>query len=1173
MLEQIRQLYPLPFKFLDSYEIEDKNIFFGREEETETLYEKVSENRIILVYGLSGTGKTSLTNCGLANKLDHDEWQQFNIRRDGNFIDSMATAIKKAATTPINHNIQTPEEFKKACRNIFFQNSKSLFFIFDQFEELFIFGDREEREGFAHIIQKVNMSHLNCRFVFVLREEFLARMTELEKIIPSIFSCRLHVEKMTPEKARQAIEKPSKLYGIKLEKGFADAVLDNLNHDTKDIDLTYLQLCMDIVYQLALQENDNKDDTLFFHRGLLEQAGSMFDLLGDFLDEQIDSFQDKETASAILKSLVSEKGTKRQMTAAEVFNHLANMGQNIAKNKVQDVIRRLISLRILHEKDHNDRYELRHDALATKIFEKITSFEKEQLEIIQFLETARKNYLKRGRLLNADDLNFIAPYESRLHLNENQKALINVSKNNFLKAKKEKRKITAAIIIVMLFVMACFSTWALFEKNKAEKNETMFRAGYFNAIANEAVEFDPTKALRLVEYAHSLHPSENITGNLHRIYANNSFHTQILHIPNPPYDIMAMSLAPDEQSLITGHWQGRLRHHDTHGNLISEFIGHEEHGNITSVSFSPDGSLILSNSFDGKMILWSREGEILNILEESDFIRSDGSINLSADNVFHHSSFAPDGKTIAASDMRNGLIRLYNLQGETITSIRIPDLTSYDFLPDARTIISSTITGTIQAHDLSGKLISSFGTVPNARHLGASPLGIHVAVAAGNTIHLFDVDGQKQEEMTHPSGRITSISFSADGNYIIATTTDKKAIMWHISGSKVAELRNQQSMLTATISADNNSIYTATHYGIDRYEISGKLMHYEAIDALSASQNHWMVSADSGNSFLLVLENQAYIFDKHASIVATIDNQSEVMDVFGGRVANRSRGAFSACEKYVILSFGSHVAGIYDFKGNLLKEITAHKAGSYINAIAISPEGNYVLTASQDSTAALWMLDGQILARLKHANWVTAVAFSHDSKYILTGCRSGEIKLWDIDGNPLKTFPQKHQVQVTHLGFSEDNKNIWSFSDSGMRVLRVTDPEGIQYTLTDGGKGDNLLHEWSIRGEHLNSHDFNRELAVRYAFSNDFKHVMVGYNNTNAQLLNLSGHLLQNFADHKGNPRAMAMSPDGETIVTLDNHGVYFWEPKTAYDVFLKTGTYEPLSETDKTAFGIATTQ
>ena len=1168
MLEQIKQLYPLPFKFLDSYDVEDKNIFFGREEETEALNIKVSENRITLVYGLSGSGKTSLVNCGLANRLGKEEWEQFIIRRDGNFIKSMAGAINKTAHSPINHKIETPEEFKKACRHVFFTNNKSLFFVFDQFEELFIFGDKEEKESFAKIIETLNKSHLNLRFVFVLREEFLARMTELEKTIPSIFSCRMRVETMTPDKARETIEKPCKFYGIKLEKGFADAVLNNLNKVSNELDLAYLQLYLDRVYQLALSENDDNEATLYFHRKLLEQTGNMSDLLGRFLDEQIGQFRDKEKVTVVLKSLVSDKGTKRQMTISEITGYLESRGQGIEENLLLDIIRRLINVRILHEKDHNERFELRHDVLATKIYKKITSVEKEQLEISQMLDTAWYNYTKRNRLLTAEDLSYIALYEDRMFFSEDHKTLINKSKNQLYKAKKQKQKITAAFLAVLLLVLTVFSTWALFEKNKAERNEMMFRAGYFNSLANKEEAIDPTRALRLVEYAHSLHPHENITRNLHRIYASNSFYTQILHLPNPPYDILAMSLAPDGQSLITGHWQGKLKHYDTQGNLIREFIGHKEYGNLTSVSFSPDGKLILSNSFDGKMILWSHEGEMLNILEEPDFIRHDGSINLGAENIFHHSSFAPDGKAIAASDTRNGFLRFYDLKGEIIGSVSVPDLTSYDFLSGTK-IISSTINGTIQTHDISGKRVSGFSAAPNSRHVAASPSGFHIAVAAGNTIHLFDADGNKKEEMTRPSGRITSIGFSKDGNYIIATTTDKKAIMWHISGRKVAELRNQQNILAATISADNHSIYAATYYGIDRYEVSGKLLHYTAIDALPSSQNHWITSADSGDFFLMVLENKAYVFDNNANIVATIDNKGKVADVFGGRVVNRSRGAFSACEKYVILSFGSHAAGIYDFKGSLIREITVHNSGSYINDIAISPEGNYVLTASQDSTAALWTMDGQIVSRLKHPDWVTAVAFSHNSQYLLTGDRSGTIRLWDINGNPVEIFPRKHQVQVTHLGFSEDNTKLWSFSDSGMRVLRVTDPEGIQHILTDGGKGDNFLHEWSIRGELLNSFDFNRELAARYAFSTDFKHILIGYNTTNAQLFNRSGHLLQSFHDHKGTVRAMASSPDGKTIVTADNQGVYFWESKTTYEMFHQNGKYESLSETDKIAFGI----
>ncbi len=1173
MLEQIKQLYPLPFKFLDSYTREDKNIFFGREDETNALHEKITDHQFVLVYGISGTGKTSLVNCGLANKLPEDEWLLLNIRRNGNIIQSLQHEVKSLSSSSAKSHIETPIQFIKTCHNLILQHDKDLIFVFDQFEELFVFGSREETQTFAQIIHEVSKILINCKFLFVLREEYLAQMTELEKHIPSIFENRLRIEKMTPEKALHVIEKPCKFYNIEMEPGFAKNLIEKLNKDSKEIDLTYLQIFLDIVYQLALHENEEKESPLYFHKGLLQKAGNINDLLGRFLNDQLFLLADRDLALIILKSFVSNRGTKRQRNIHEIIYYLSITGVSRSENEIQELLQQLISLRILSDKDQNNCYNLRHDALASLIHEKISSSEKEQIEIRQLLDEALNNYEKRNRLLALEDLNYIAPFENRIFLTERHKGLISKSKDHYHKAKKQKRRIMATILVLLFIVMTAFSTWALIEKNKAESNERMFRAAYFNALANEEEEVNPTRALRLVGYAHSLYPSESITRNLHRIYADNSFYTHIVHLPNPPYDILAMSLAADEQSFMTGHWHGRLKHYDINGNLIREFMGHEEWGNITSVSFSPDGNHILSNSFDGKMILWSREGAILNILEESDFIRSDGTINLGADNVFHHSSFSSDGKTIAASDTRNGLLRFYNLKGETMTSIIVPGLTSYDFLPDAMIIISSTVNGTIQAHDLSGRLVSRFDAVPNSRHLVASPDGIHIAVAAGNSIHLYDLSGQKQQEVTHPTGRITSISFSADGNYFIATTTDKKAIMWHMSGSIVAEMRNPQNMLTAALSDDNNSLYTATYYGIDRYEVSGKITHYKAIDALSASYNHWMVSSESGNYLLLVLENKAYIYDKDATIVGSIDNKSKVSDVFGGRVVNRSRGIFSACEEYVILSFGSHVTGIYDFKGNLLKEISAHEAGSYINTIAINPEGEYVLTASIDSTAALWTLDGQIVARLKHDNWVTAVAFSHNNQYILTGDRSGKIKLWDNYGNPLKTFPKKHQMQVTHLRFSEDSQQIWSFSHSGERVLRVTDREGIQHTLSDGGKGDRFLHEWSIDGALLNSIDFNRELATRYAFSNDFKQIMVGYSNNKAQLFNRSGHLLQNFNNHKGSVRAMNMSPAGKTILTLDNHGVYFWEPKTKYKDFQKINDHEPLSDTDKTAFGIITAQ
>jgi ABC-type phosphate transport system ATPase subunit len=63
-----------PFKFLDSYTISDRDIFFGRDQEITDLYRKVFESKILLVYGVSGTGKSSLINCGLASRFDESDW-------------------------------------------------------------------------------------------------------------------------------------------------------------------------------------------------------------------------------------------------------------------------------------------------------------------------------------------------------------------------------------------------------------------------------------------------------------------------------------------------------------------------------------------------------------------------------------------------------------------------------------------------------------------------------------------------------------------------------------------------------------------------------------------------------------------------------------------------------------------------------------------------------------------------------------------------------------------------------------------------------------------------------------------------------------------------------------------------------------------------------------------
>lgn len=70
-----------PFKFLNSYTREDREIFFRREQEINELYRHVFESKIILVYGISGTGKSSLIHYRLTGKIKESNCLPINDRR------------------------------------------------------------------------------------------------------------------------------------------------------------------------------------------------------------------------------------------------------------------------------------------------------------------------------------------------------------------------------------------------------------------------------------------------------------------------------------------------------------------------------------------------------------------------------------------------------------------------------------------------------------------------------------------------------------------------------------------------------------------------------------------------------------------------------------------------------------------------------------------------------------------------------------------------------------------------------------------------------------------------------------------------------------------------------------------------------------------------------------
>jgi WD domain, G-beta repeat len=822
---------PNPFPGLRPFREDEEHLFFGRENQVDAMVNKLGDTRFLAVIGNSGSGKSSLVNCGLRPALRQGllaragtAWRIAQFHPGNDPIGAMARALAEdgllfpeqaAAGLSLAEIIEATLRMSKLGLIDIREQAPlgegvNLLVVVDQFEELFRYrqleaaghgGDHgigEQAAAFVNLLLEVR-EHAACRIFVVLtmRSDFLGDCTQFPGLAEAINAGQYLVPRMTRDERRDAIQRPVAVGRAEM----SPVLLTRLVNDVGDIphQLSILQHALNRTW--ARWRSDGGAGPLDFAH--YEAIGTMAHALDQHAERayaELGSARQQQISEKVFKALTDKTDPRgiRRPTTLGTLCALADATPAEVGDVIEVFRKPSRSFLVPPAGDSltaESVIDISHESLM-RVWERLIKWADEEA---QSARTYRRLADAADRYA-AGDASLLRDPELQLGLNWRDKNQPNetwASRNHpgfaeamrFLtksseardadraaKAKNARRMLLATVISgVSFFIAAGFAVWAY--QTSVVANASRAAA----AISNEKAQISLSQLLVMA----AEHDPHDHSGRI----------------------LLALEALPDAEAGIDRPVVFTAQHILSDGihNLRELKVLGGFAGTVLGVAVTAAGSFVIS--LDRNIVrIWDANSgtELLKLRGHTDPVRA--------------VAVTPDGGRIITGSVdrtarvwdANSGAELLMLKGHT------DEVSAVAVTADGSRIITGSVDGTARVWNANSgaELLKLEGHADRVLAVAVTPDGSRIVTgSADKTVRVWTATGAEQLQLNGHTAAVSAVAITPDGSRVVTGSIDKTARVWaaNDAGRQLYLFdRHTDAVVAVALTLDGSHIFTGS---------------------------------------------------------------------------------------------------------------------------------------------------------------------------------------------------------------------------------------------------------------------------------------------------------------------------------------------------------------------------